>query len=231
MLPKVTAATSTVRFKVSSLPQFYIDKIEYLIFSYLESVSYETHSSYSDIHQKRKELRNTQKRRKSAAHPSLHSRKVSSSNANKKVRRVKKRSEVEFNAYNNPNNHMSGANWKFDHKKSPWDQLMNKTMEMQDLTKKGHYRKHSAVRAKQDKQRQIDLIDIVIDQLPVRYTSNFLFSQIFLASSNPSGRSLKIKEKQKRLRSDQNKTVELSEKSIQISDIDLKENKEFSSKE
>ena len=80
---------------------------------------------------------------------------------------------------------------------------MNKTMDMQDLNKSGHYRKPSQVRAKQEKQRQIDLLDVVIDQLPVR-------------TSTTSTRKSKIREKQRRLKDVDKEEVQVSQKGIQI---------------
>jgi hypothetical protein len=174
-------------------------------------VNYENLSSYSEIHQKRKEMSQFQKRRHSIANPSISSHKSQTTKSRRKAHKGhKKRSEVSFNAYNNPNNHMSGANWVFDHKKSPWDQLMNRTMDMQDLNKSGHYRKPSQIRAKQEKQRQIDLIDVVIDQLPVR-------------TSTTSTRKSKIREKQRRLKDVGREDGQVSEKGIQMDRVSVSE--------
>jgi hypothetical protein len=69
-----------------------------------------------------------------------------SSNYNKKGRNRKLRELSSFTAYNNPNNHMSPANWKFDYMTPTWDQLIIKTGDVGCDLKDGHYRKRSKIR-------------------------------------------------------------------------------------
>lgn len=93
--------------------------------------------------------------------------------------RLKKRSnEIEFKAYDNPRNHMSSHNWKFDYRTTPWEQLMNRTMGTLEGVQDGHYRKPSETRKKQERETRLELIDQVISETSNRYPSKQHISQI-----------------------------------------------------
>lgn len=80
---------------------------------------------------------------------------------------------ASFTAYNNPNNHMSIANWKFDYKISPWENLLNKTGDDGNDIKDGHYRKHSKMRNKQENDHKIELIEAKLNHYD-RYKGIFI---------------------------------------------------------
>lgn len=74
-----------------------------------------------------------------------------------------------FNAQTNPQNHMSSHNWKYDYKTTPWEQLMDKTGGNLENIKIGHYRKATKHMPKKKREKALDLIKTIVEDIPDRY--------------------------------------------------------------
>jgi len=118
---------------------------------------YESATTYSQIHSKRK-----------------HSTSKRASRYHSKNTRPqhKKPGEVEFTAYANPHNHMSAHNWKFDHRTLPWDAFMNRTPHNPQEAKAGHYRKPSEQRARLESRSRMQMADPTSEHSSGRYQHN-----------------------------------------------------------
>jgi hypothetical protein len=137
---------------------------------------YEICSSYSDLHQKRKQSKQIHKRHNSVKQTEHTSKNSSNSTNYKKKGKNRKLQELSsFTAYNNPNNHMSPANWKYDYMTPTWDQLVLKTGDVGHDLKDGHYRKRSKIRDKQSNDNNIELVGASYDCLLDRSKSEFIF--------------------------------------------------------
>lgn len=100
---------------------------------------------------------------------------------------------ASFTAYNNPNNHMSNANWKFDYKTLPWENLLHKTGDAGCDIKDGHYRKHSKIRQKQKNDHKMELIDAKFNHYD-RYKGIFItfILTLFFIKINPQKNKILI---------------------------------------
>jgi hypothetical protein len=142
-------------------------------------------SSYSELHQKRKQSKQVHKRHHSVKQAD-HTSKKSSNNSHykKKGKNSKIRELSSFTAHNNPHNHMSPANWKFDYKTPAWDQLIVKTGDVGCDLKDGHYRKRSKIRDMQRNDNNMGLGGVFYDCLFDDVKSAFTFIHVLICINN-----------------------------------------------